>query len=580
MDIYTNSPPSTYVTGITKLFMMPTDSGGVPAVAVSKTTSIYISSAYTILMILIFMVGWNLIITVIMAFWPTRGDPNRQTVLVALWNSGESINAMWLMLSYCKRTVIILWGMPSTDSKGNIPNIAVKENQPHQAVADQGHRANSNDISTMAGSNPPDSEKHGWTPEPSSASGWGYGKSNLLWGSLFALTAFALTIGNILAGILVPVQLFMGNVAPAAKDMIFYPNVSYSTRTDDTSAGFAKLNTLKAPSALRALGSIEGSDVTVRKRVYLDSIPPQGGQTVDLWVGRSYSYHVTGVDMGLQSDPKLTLKIKGSCQTDYTWLVDSTDKADVYRLFGGNNTFTVLHQADVNVPPMVNFFLNNQDILAQSSNISYALIIKVAGRYSHTPGQDPWYATEKTRGDPSLQYQVQRGRPVLHCWEDRTWHLNGKYVEGSKLNTLTGLKLHKLWAGTIFPLEFELPRLVSLGRAAGPSALKSAFYAAAPYYHLDAGACSILNDLERLVLASWVSSRNVLRDTATYNAASFPNLLRGPGGPVEASTAQFVLQSGDVVTLSVRILISVPATLLFLFIVQKTLGWVDRKSVV
>ena len=131
MDIYTNPPPSTYVTGITKIFMMPTDSGGLPAVAVSKTTSIYISSAYTILMILIFMVGWNLIITVIMAFWPTRGDPNRQTVLVALWNSGESINAMWLMLSYCKRTVIILWSMPSTDSKGNTPNIAAKENQPH-----------------------------------------------------------------------------------------------------------------------------------------------------------------------------------------------------------------------------------------------------------------------------------------------------------------------------------------------------------------------------------------------------------------------------------------------------------------
>jgi len=208
----------------------------------------------------------------------------------------------------------------------------------------------------MAGSNPHDLEKHGWTPEPSPASGWGYGKSNLLWGSLFALTAFALTIGNILAGILVPVQLFMGNVAPAAKDMIFYPNVSYSTRTDDTSARFAKLNILKAPSALRALRSIEGSDVTVRKRVYLDSVPPQGGQTAELWVGRSYSYYVTGADMGLQGDPGLTLKIKGSCQTDYTWLVDSTDKAGVYRLFGGNNTFTVLRQAAVDAPPVVNFF--------------------------------------------------------------------------------------------------------------------------------------------------------------------------------------------------------------------------------
>ena len=74
------------------------------------------------------------------------------------------------------------------------------------------------------------------------------------------------------------------------------------------------------------------------------------------------------------------------------------------------------------------------------------------------------------------------------------------------------------------------------------------------------------------MLASWVSSRNVLRYTMTYNAAGFPNLLRGPGGPVEASAAKFVLQTRDIVTLSGRILISVPPTLLFPFIIQKT--WV------
>ena len=178
-----------------------------------------------------------------------------------------------------------------------------------------------------------------------------------------------------------------------------------------------------------------------------------------------------------------------------------------------------------------------------------------------------------TRGDPSFAFQVQWGQPVLHCWEDdRKWYLNSQDVEGSKLNTLTGVKLHKLWARMIFRLEFELPRRVSLGRAAWPSAPKLAFYAAASCYYLDTGACSILNNPERSMSVSWVSSRNVLHYTMTYNAASFPNLLRGQGGPVEASAAKFDLQSQDVVTLSGRILISVPPTLLFLFIVQKT--WV------
>jgi len=81
-------------------------------------------------------------------------------------------------------------------------------------------------------------------------------------------------------------------------------------------------------------------------------------------------------------------------------------------------------------------------------------------------------------------------------------------------------------------------------------------------------------------LGSWVNSRNVLRDTTTYPVGydQIPNLFEAPGGGVDPSVAKFVLQSGDVVTLSVRVLISVPAILLFLFIVQKILGCVLRYS--
>ena len=318
-----------------------------------------------------------------------------------------------------------------------------------------------------------------------SASNWGRGKSNLLWGILLAFLASAMTIENVASGIVVLVQLLMGNFAPPDWDVIFYPDVAHFTRTGITDGAYAQLDSLKSRSALYLLESLGASDVTIQKQVGL--IPPHGGLAASHWVGWNYSYDVTGVDMRLESDPKPTLRVKGSCHTDYTWLVNSTDQGDIYRLFGGSQTYTVERQTAVDLPPMVNFFLNDKDAFTRSSNISYALIIKTAGPYSCAPGQDPWYATEKTRAYSPIAYQVQPGRPVLSCWEDRTWHLNGKDVEGPVLDTLPSPKLHNIWAGAVCPLEFQLPSQARLGRVARSAALGSASYAVAPYV-LDAGA--------------------------------------------------------------------------------------------
>lgn len=534
MDIYTNPQKHTYVTGITKFFLMPTDSGGIPAVAVTKKTSVYISSTYTILMILIFMVGWNLIIGIVMAFWPTDGDPNRQTALVALWNSGESLNAFALMSDYCKRMITAMLG----------------------------HRP---DPTSTAGTRC--TGRSG-----SSASKAKCGASNLLWGLLFAFLALSMTVGNVVSGILVPVELVMGNLVPPAKGVIFYPDVAFYSREDDNSAGFAKLNSLRAPAALRSLGSIESSKVTVRDRISVD-VETTGGSTK-----AKYNYTVTGVDMGLQSDPKLQLKVKGECHTDETWLLDSNDQEDTYKLFGGNETLTIKHQPLVDFPPMVTFSIDNNTGDSSTSNTSYAMIVNTGGLYSYTAGVDPWYVTDKGGANASVAYQVRGGRPALSCWEVSRWHLNGKDVDVWDLKKLPGLKLHNLWIEKVFPYEFGAPRVVTIGNAAGPAALKSASYATAPRYILDAEASAIKTDIERLLLGGWVSSRNVVRDTTTYDQGKLQGVTEGTGGSVPDGMAKFVLQSGDVETLSVRILIAVPAILLFLFIVEKTLSCVLRHS--
>jgi len=515
------------------------------------------------------MVGWNLIIAVIMAFWPTRKDPNRQVALVALWNSGESMNAFTLMVSYCERVILHMLGR---GPKVSPPDLEAKRDSADEAGAGQRSRTSPDGISPTAEKVPLVQGGRNGTQEGASASNPKCGVSNLLWGLLFAFLALAMTVGNVVSGIFVPVQLSMGHVVPPAKDVIFYPDVLFYNRPDDNGAGRAKLNSLRAPSALRALGSIEASKVTVRDRVSVDVKTEEGSTHA------SYNYTVTGVDMGLQTDPGLQLRVKGECHTDETWFLGSTDKEDTYRLFGRNKTFAVARQPLVDFPPMVNFQIDENTPDESTSNTSYAMIINTSGLYSYTSGQDPWYFTDKAGSNASVAYEVRRGRPALSCWEVSRWHLNGKDVDVLNLDQLPGLKLHKLWIKDVFPYEFGAPRVVTVGRAAGPSALKSASYAMAPSYILDAEASAIKDDLERLLLGGWVSSRNVLRDTTTYDKGKIQGVTEGSGGSVPADAAKFVLQSGDVETLSVRILIAVPAILLFLFVVQKTLSCVLRHS--
>jgi hypothetical protein len=393
-----------------------------------------------------------------------------------------------------------------------------------------------------------------------------------LWGVLFFFIALAVSVGNIVAGILVSGELVMGKVAPPARDAIFYPDVARYSRVDDNGASISKLDTLKAPSVLRALGSIDSSDPSVRKRVNLQRANPPGGRADEPSVGIEYDYNVTGVDMGLQTEPKLRLHVIGSCQTNYTWLVNSTDAGDTYRIFGGDRLYLAKFQPEVDSPPRVSLEI---DIDSGSDRTSFAMIVNTGGLFSYTSSTDPWYLTESI-DNGALPYQVRRKRPVLSCWETRRWHLNGKDVETSKLGTLPGISLHKAWVD-VFGLEFALPRLVNLARLAGASALKSASLAAAPSYILDAGASSIIDDLERLLLASWVSSSSVLRDTTTYGANDMANFVKGGKDSSGDSVAEFVLKSGDVSTLSVRILISIPFLLLFLLAVEVCLACVLRR---
>ncbi|KAG0634680.1 hypothetical protein HOY80DRAFT_928376 [Tuber brumale] len=512
-----------YVTGITNRFTMPTDSGGVSAVAIGIGRASLIISLYTLMTVCIFLVGWGLLVAVIATFSPNNPRSSRYVALVVMWNSNGPSSAA-LMIEYPARS-------PGTTTK----NADVR---------------------------------------------------NLWWGVLFFVLSYSVWIGYLSAGLFITSQLWIGNFAPANPIHVFYPNMSALGASDH---GLEKLSILKNPSALRALGAVETSNLTVMKRVRTKRLEPPEGQTTGLWAGLSYSYNITGVDMGLQSDPKLKLIVEGSCHTDYTWLLNSTDEEDTYRIWGGNNTFKVKHtEEESNLPPIVVFFTDQKQLKERPSNLSYAMIIKTAGRFSISPSQDPWYATEISpiKDIHRNLYRILPKRPVLSCWEANRWRLNGKEVKDRQLEELPGLNLHRFWMENAFQLESFFPRVVALGRTAGQSALKSSSFGSSLYslfsfYVLDSGSSGVLDDLEHLVRASWISGGNVLRDTVTYHSRDMENSARRPDGSVEPSIAQFVLESRDVGALSVRALISVPIILILLLIARLSLAaWIKHEGLV
>ncbi|CUS12878.1 unnamed protein product [Tuber aestivum] len=577
MDIYAYPAKDTYLMNWRDHFTMPTDSGGTRVLAMRNTKTHLIVAIWTIYSTFTFMLGWESVRVLVIAF---TGEIHGGWFggVFNLWKVG-SLNIAMAMLKYIYEMIFYLRKTPEEKRRrGNVPKWPVYEDRcsGRQVTQDQSGESglDSDGIDQREGSNrghhaevqrlslerreTTDREISGTeatdTHIPNNEIP---GVKDLILSLLLFLVSFSLYLTDFALGVIVGAKLIVGNVAPANPDKVFYPDINTLERQGDTT-GLLRVKSMKIDSAFRAMAAIEGPDPQARrKRVVIESVDPPEGLTAGFISNLNYSYNVTGADMGLQSDPKLMLRVKGGCRSEYTWLVNTTEEGDTYRLWGGNETYHIKPDAQPTTPPWLAFFHDEKQILDRSPNLSYAIIANTAGRYSYTASQDPWYSTRETRTNGTPPYQVLPNRPVLSCWETKTWHLGGKDVDNWRLNELPDLKLHKLWSDTVFPLEFELPRVVSLGRVLGISSLRTGSHSLEPFYVIDAGSASMHGDFKRLVLGSWISSRNVLRDTTTYNHGNMVNLAHGEGDSVDASAAGFVIQSQDVSTLSVRILYSV-----------------------
>ncbi|KAJ9419278.1 hypothetical protein FOXG_07293 [Fusarium oxysporum f. sp. lycopersici 4287] len=506
MDVYTNPPSNTYSLGT--LFTLPTKAGGVPAISIKSSNFPILIAAYSILIQIIFASLWQFLANLVLLFHALRdadAGRARYVALVAFWNSSNPWTAITTMGAFlCQATINGGNGRVSRPEKFH--------------------------------------------------------------GIILFLLSVIIAFGGIAASIFIPNAMSLGPAAPVHPKSVFLPELE-----DIASSSSIRIDRLNAPAILRALGSTEAfKDVTARKNVDTVKTTLPGSNATHPRQRYDYRYTITAREFGLQAPLEFSHKVQGSCITEYNWLRPVPDIADPAR-FNGYVPFDLDPVEPILLDPTDNmtalwtqpsmgieYHPSDEDLTI--TNRSFALIPQLAHAGSITASTDPWYLTEPFNSETEgfLGYRVKSGRPAMSCWEESLLclHKTCTSVDGIKKTPLPkGLRI-------IVMGKFSIPVLTKIILSAGPAALKSV--AGIGWTGLlDCASSTLKDDLDRLVLAAYLNSREVFRETALLGPqAGMSNILESANGDLFPGSADFVMLTGDVTAISYSSLIAIPVTCL------------------
>ena len=423
----------------------------------------------------------------------------------------------------------------------------------------------------------------------------------------------------------------VGNIAPVNPDIVFLPlytdyqNVSQQRVAVD-------YDSIAALKAFGSVDSTEASSQNTGKLINLswgpvDVIPNNltFNYTGEDWYSIQYHYKVTGSDMGLQKLRDITLEVSGNCTFQDTWwfttqrqkdIQDGVDTAvTVYDVYINWEPATLKQYPDVEQlpfdydtetatgkdsrpfriplyprsPPAATFYAPAYTSLLhnQETGRSYFTVYPLTGRLpTVAESTDPWYATEDLRlstfkdsntGAKAFPYMVKNGRPPLLCQENNDWS-SGSW-KGKMKNLVsngTDGPPVPLPAGIVSLVTTGLgpfPMMVTLGRALAASSLRSATHLIGEEKAVDTERARARDDMERLVQASYLATRDLFRNSALagstlkadISSGALKNALRDleSGEPI-SGTGDFVITSSAIQALSLSALISVPCILAFI----------------
>ncbi|KAH6887628.1 hypothetical protein B0T10DRAFT_515401 [Thelonectria olida] len=506
MDVYTNPPSNTYSLGT--LFTFPTKTGGVKAISITSSAFPILIAAYSILIQIIFASLWQFVANLVLLFHARWGyDAGRAgyVALVAFWNSSDPWTATTTMGAFLREAIVN--GGNGRMSRGE--------------------------------------KLHGFI--------------------LFLLSA-TIALGGTAASIFIPNAMSLGPAAPAHPKSVFVPEIE-----DVATSSSIRIGRLNAPAILRALGSTEAfKDVTARKNVNTVKTALPGSNATHPRQRYDYRYTITAREFGLQAPLGFSHKVQGSCSTQYNWLRPVPDIVDPAR-FNGYVPFDLDPVEPILLDPTdnmttlsthlsigVEFHPSVGDLTL--TNRSFALIPQLAHAGSITASTDPWYLTEPLSPEDAgfLGYRVKSGRPAMSCWEESLLCLDKTCtsVDGITRTPLPkGLRI-------IVVGKFATPVLTHLIISTRSAALKSVAGIEGTGI-LDCESSTLKDDLDRLVLAAYLHSREVFRETALLGPqAEMSNLLESANGELFPGSADFVMVTGDVTAISYSSLIAIPVTCL------------------
>lgn len=537
METYSDNHPNTYLTG--SLFIMPTEDGGTWSVAVTTTYGQYLNSAYSILISGICGFAWQLVIYIALLYYPTEERP-RIRKKDREYKDG-------------------------THPERTGPDISQQETENH--LLETRKRKANRYVALIAICNASDP----WSAmmllfeHASSMVFKANDRSTAACDGVFVVTALLVGVGTYAASVIIPSYITVGTVAPANPESVFYA-------IESNLAGGMKAQQTRAPAAQRAMGVVESSRKELRERV---SIHPK--KVMD-WTGprgekieqTTYDYNITGLDLGLQhrNAASFVVNVEGACTLEYGWfdVGESDDNFDVYEIYG---TPIYIARVLVGRPAGGSVLLDPHDL--SNPNRSYAIIPDTVSRISFSEGTDPWYATITATAVLCPEcpgFQVANRRPILSCWQRDIWSYEGHNATSIiELESLPGLNLPAVIRDEFIPSRLAAPMIHDLATSLGGSILVSSTGSRDDLF--DASISNYSADFERLMLASFVSSQNILRDTTLIaDTYGLENKALGDDSMPKPGAGDFVINSGDIVTLSLKVMIIIPLVWLLLWVIR------------
>ncbi|KAI1127682.1 hypothetical protein F5Y10DRAFT_242450 [Nemania abortiva] len=400
------------------------------------------------------------------------------------------------------------------------------------------------------------------------------------WLLITIFIAVAAGVAKTAITIVVAPLIIIDHAAPVNPEAVYTPDPT-PMDNQTRAARFA----LEVPRFFRALGSAV-VDNELRQRVRI-SRPQRLGQTEngeDI-IRIDYSYGATGADLGIQKYFDLIFNVTGSCVTDYGWFIDTNNSTGVLideylPPFVDGIQYTSVFDG---TEPSATFYYGAQTRgTLDESNTTWGALVSSVGRTSFSAGADPWYLTAPISSeDTGAGNTVLSGRPGISCWQDDVWSYHGHNGTTAALtsNQLPGLNLSDSLQGTLAQY-LGSPVIQQAGFQLQKAALMSATTSLDQIF--DAGASSLYNDLERLVLTAYVATINCLTDTTLYPVTavgSVPNIAIGDRGVVPDDLG-YVVWSPDVATLSTLVIIVIPTILVGVWLVAVVLiYWTPIKIV-